>query len=120
MKKIAVEKVKAVRIVSHYADFDQTKWNSDATEEQKAECWKLAFYEMWRMQMAWGYAYEIEVIESRKNGVFISILAKKTYEVNAKDTMESIGFGGITMHDEYVALTNGFELDDETYSVFVD
>lgn len=119
MKKIEVEKRKAVRIIAYYEDFDPKGWNSTATEDQKSECWKLAFYEMWRMQMTWGYAYEIEARESRQNGVHISICVKEGYAKNAKDTMEAIGFRDVRSYEEYVAVTDGFDLDDDTYSVFV-
>lgn len=116
MAKLKAEKEKAVRVVSHYSDFDEEVWTRGF---DKSTAWKLAFYEMWRLQMTWGFAYEIEVMDSRKNGAFIDILAKEAFADNVKGSMEDLGFGGITTHEEYVMLVDDMDFDDYTYSVSI-
>ena len=52
--------------------------------------WKNAFYEIWRWQMTWDFAYSIRVSERRESGVYISMLVKKTFIENV--TKCKIGF----------------------------
>lgn len=114
MARINTRKEKAVRTIAHYKDF------TPHSEDNKVAEWKDAFYEMWRLQMTWGYAYEIRVAESRKNGVYVSILSKECYADNIKGTMEDLGFGDVKQHKEGIMIADSLDIADDTYRVFVD
>lgn len=83
----------AVRVISYYSDF-----NGDVG------AWKLAFYELWRYQMTWSFAYEIAVNESRKNGIYVDLLVKPGYRDSIIETMDSIGYGKIATYADHVGI----------------
>ena len=101
MAKVYDEKATAVRVIAHLEDFD-----GDVND------WKINFYELWRYQMTWGFAFEISVGESRQNGVFVDLLVKKPYKKNILETMQELGYRNITHYDETVGIVYGYEHED--------
>ena len=98
MAKIYDEKKTAIRMTSHLEDF-----NGDSSE------WKKSFYEVWRYQLTWDFAYEIALRESRRFGVFIDMLVKEAYKQNALDMLENLGYRNVTTSEENVGVVWEFE-----------
>lgn len=101
MPKVYDEKESAVRVIAHYSDFD-----GDLTK------WKDSFYLLWRLQMTWGFAYSIEVNESRSRGVFVDLLIKPCYKDNLLGTMAEWGYENITTDSAYVGVVWAYEHDE--------
>lgn len=62
--------------------------------------WKNAVYDLFRWDMTWSYAYKIDVIENRKNGVFVSLVIKPSFETSVVDTMTDLGFREVKTYHE--------------------
>ena len=88
------EKAKALLITAHYSDFDG--------DLQK---WKNSFYEVWRYQMTWSFAYRIEIIDGT-NGVFISLLIRPDYETPLMATLEDLGYRKVTKTETSVGIVD--------------
>ena len=97
MSRLIEERVTATRITASINNFDGN-----------VEKWKLAFYEIWRYQMTWGFAYEIAVREGHK-GVFVDLLVKPAYAKSAQDMMYDLGYNGLTVYNEDVGLVSAWE-----------
>lgn len=95
-----VAKEKAVRFVSHYTDFD-----GDVSK------WKETFYTIWRYQMTWSFAYEIDLIDGH-NGVFIDILAKEDFASNVRELLPDLGYGKITEYECKVGFVPSYRYDE--------
>lgn len=95
------EKKGAIRITTHYSDF-----NGNLQE------WKYAFYDIWRYQMTWDFAYEISLRESRKNGVFLDLLVKECFKQNAIDLLDELGYMNISTSEENVGIVYEFEHEE--------
>lgn len=100
-----MKKEKAIRVVALYEDFQSAKDTDKDTE------WKLAFYNIWRYQMTWDFAYEIRVGESRSNGVFVDILARPAFVDPLISTMEMWGYREIEQYPENVGLVDAYDAD---------
>lgn len=74
--------------------------------------WKNAFYEIWRYQMTWHFAYEIGVHECSDKDVCISVLVRPAYKDNAKDMLEAIGCRNIHTEVEAVGVVPTYDIDD--------
>lgn len=114
MTKIYDRTAEAIRITSRLDDFD-----GDVAK------WKDAFYELWRYQMTWSFAYKIEVIESggsyfdRK--VFVELVVKEAYKTNALDLMETLGYRNVKTEDIKVGIVNEYKHDlDDIYELILD
>lgn len=81
------------------------------------EKWKQAFYEVWRHQLTYSFAYEIELRENR-SGVFLSMLVKEDYKDKAEGLAE-LGYH-FSINEEPAGIVNGCELPDNVESVFVE
>lgn len=98
------EKKAAVELVAYLNDFDG--------DVQK---WKHSFYEIWRYQMGYTFAYYIGVNENRRNGVFVRLIIKPGFKGNALDMMNDLGYREIKVYDASVGIVYGCEheeLDD--------
>ena len=91
----------AVRIESDLNDF------SGSLNE-----WKNAFYEIWRWQMTWDFAYSIRVSERRESGVYISMLVKKAFLKNVKDLLDRLGYKNATVTKEHIGIIQTYDIDD--------
>ena len=93
-------------LVTFFKDF-----SGDVTE------WKIAFYELFRYQMTFYYAHEIEASESRANGVFVRLVIKPAFEKNALDLMHDLGFKNINVYDAKVLAVNPYADDTIHFDV---
>lgn len=103
-----IHKDKAYRVISKYEDFDGD-----------VEKWKVAFYDLWRLQMTYSFAYNIEVREGH-SGVYVSMLVREAYINQTVDTMTEWGFGGIRKDEEPVGIIESYELPDDIEEVFTE
>lgn len=96
-------------MVSHFNDFDG--------DLQK---WRNSFYEVWRYQMTWSFAYTIEVNESRSRGVFISVRVRPAFKDSASDMMESLGYRNVEITEEKIGVVETYTLPDDWWDVVVE
>ena len=82
----------AVRIEASYEDFNG---NLDK--------WKDSFYQLWRLQLTWGFAHRITLNET-KHGVFVSLLVRPAYRDNAVETMDGFGYKNIKTYHENIGV----------------
>lgn len=86
--------------------------------------WKLAFYEVWRYQMGWRFAYEITVHEVHGGEVCVSMLIKPAYEKNVLDMMESLGYRNVQVSTEHVGVIEGYAIEapeaEDMFTVVMD
>ena len=80
----------AIRIEARYEDFDG---NLDK--------WKDSFYQLWRLQLTWGFAHRITLNET-KRGVFVCLLVKPVFRDNAVETMDGFGYKNIRTYHENI------------------
>lgn len=99
-------KEKAYRFTATFEDFDG--------DVQK---WKDSFYEVWRHQLTYNFAYEIEVRENRK-GVFLSMLVREDFKQNAEGFTE-LGYK-FSISEETAGIVNDYDLPDEVECLFVE
>ncbi len=103
----------AIRINSDLSDFDGN-----------VEQWKKAFYEVWRYQMSWDFAYSIKVGERRKTGVYINLLIKKAYLKPVKEMLKDLGYRNVTESAEHIGIVQTYDISDpaaeKMYEVFAD
>ena len=90
-----------MRIETDLEDFDGT-----------VQQWKDAFYQIWRYQMTWDFAYSIKVAERRSTGVYISMLIKKAYREQVKELLSDLGCKKISESDEHVGIVETYDIDD--------
>ena len=78
----------AIRVNASFKDFDG-----------ELDKWKDSFYQVWRLQLTWGFAYRIDLCET-KNGVYLNMLVKKAYKDNVLETLDGFGYKKIqTFHE---------------------
>jgi len=85
------------------------------------EKWKESFYELWRYQLTWEFAYRFDLKENR-NGVYVDMLIRKAYRNNVLDAMEALGYRNVMVTEEAVGIIDGFDHDelDDVDDVFID
>jgi hypothetical protein len=86
--KESIEVQEALRVTSKFSDF-----NGDLDK------WKDSFYQLWRLQMTWNFAYQLELDET-KSGVYVSMLIKPAFEENVLVNMEGFGYRKIHTYPE--------------------
>lgn len=89
-----------MRVEASFKDFDGD-----------VEKWKNAFYEIWRYQMGYSFAYEITLID-RKSGVWLSLLARKSFKKNIVETMQELGYRNIQTEEESVGIIQLWDISD--------
>lgn len=72
------------------AEYFYTKLEDfDGTVEQ----WKERFYDLWRWQMSYNFAYKINLIDHLQyGGVELQIWCKKQYSKSVREIMEDYGY----------------------------
>ena len=58
-----LETIKTVSVIAYRKDFD-----GDTTK------WQQAYFQMLSWKNTWGLAYDMDILESRKNGVYVWIV----------------------------------------------
>lgn len=99
--KICDEKKTALRINAWYEDF-----------EGNLEKWKDSFYTIWRYQLTWEFAYSIVLRETRKKGVYVSMLINTTYKDNVLDMMYDLGYRELMTEQEPVGFVSGYDHEE--------
>ena len=95
-----METRKAIRITARYREFNGT-----------LEQWKESFYELWRYQLTWGFAYSLGLNEGRE-GVFLELAIRPQYRDHVIDLMERLGYEGIFEADHTLGIIDPYELED--------
>jgi len=96
------------RVEASFEDFDGD-----------VEKWKNAFYEIWRYQLTYNFAYEISLIERRckdnqnKWTVWVSLLVREGFKKNIVETMEELGYGNIKVEEESVGVVELYGVADK-------
>ena len=91
--KESIEVEEAVRITSPFESFDGD-----------LEKWKDAFYQVWRFQLTWSFAYEIALKETRSAGVYLSMLVKPKYKSGILEVLDDLGYRDIHTYAENVGV----------------
>ena len=92
----------SVSIVAHYKDFDGN-----------LQKWKDAIYDLFRWDMTWSFAHKIDLIDSRQNGVFVSMSIKPSFERSVVETMEDLGFREIKATHEDIGAIECTDLPED-------
>ena len=103
------KKEKAIRVSTLFKDF-----NGDV------QAWKDSFYELWRYQMTWDFAYDINLIDTRSGGVRLTIVTKSVYKDQLVETMTDLGYGNIKTADEYIGIVYGGDLPNDLNRIEID
>lgn len=108
--KVYDEKIEVLEVRAYLNDFE---WG--------VEEWKKSFYELWRYQLTWEFAYRFDLKENR-NGVYVDMLIKKAYRANVLDTMEALGYRNVMVSEEAVGIIDSFNHDElaDVEDVFID
>lgn len=96
----------AYRFTARFEDFDGD-----------VQAWKDAFYEVWRHQLTYNFAYEIELRENR-SGVFLSMLVRESFKEQAKG-FDEYGYK-FSIDEETAGIVNDYELPDDIECLFVE
>ena len=108
MRNPIVEFEDAVRIEATFDDFDGG-----------LDKWKKSFYEIWRYQMTFDFAYRIELCE-RRSGVYVLIIARPAYRKPIMETMGDLGYRNIYESDVLVATFSEYDIEDKTGKIVDD
>lgn len=81
-----------LRVRAYISDFDSESGND----------WKKSFYELWRYQMTWDFAYEIKVHEVHDGDVCVSMLIREPFKKSVLETMERLGYRNVRVETEHV------------------
>lgn len=73
--------------------------------------WKDSFYQLWRYQMTWSFAYQIGLIE-RRNGVYVRMIVRPAYRKSLEETMPDLGYGNIKFEDCKVVIADGYSVGE--------
>lgn len=73
--------------------------------------WKDSFYELWRYEMTWNFAYVLKVNEYSDKSVGVRIIARPAYKDALLDTMKHLGYRKITVDETAVAVISPYEYD---------
>lgn len=100
------EKKKCLWVQARYKDFDGD-----------LEKWKNSFYEIWRYQLTWNFAWKIELFE-RVDGVLVNMYVKPAFKDNIITTMNALGYQDISVENVRIGIVYEYdhdELDDIDY-----
>lgn len=73
--------------------------------------WRGAFYELWRYELTWGFAYKLELCE-RRSGVYVKAVIKEAYRRNVEETMDALGYKNLTITETNVGIVYALDRDD--------
>lgn len=99
------EKIKAIEIKAAYEDFDGG--------DEKDRAWQYAFYQMWRYQLTYDFAYEIKVNEYSDNTLDMIMIIRPSYKDAAVKTMRRYGYRNIRVRDCKVLEISHYDGDME-------
>lgn len=99
-------KEKAYRFTASFKEFD-----GDVAK------WRDAFYEVWRHQLTYNFAYEIELRENR-SGVFLSMLVRESFKECAEG-FDEYGYK-FSIDEETAGVINDYDLPDGVECIFAE
>lgn len=99
----------SVLMVAHLEDFDGN-----------LQKWKDSFYEIWRYQMTWSFAYRIEALESRSRGVFISLRVRPAFRDSVEGMLEMLGYRNVSVNEEKVGIVESYTLPEDWWDIALD
>lgn len=99
--KLQAELEDAVRVDVFYSDFDGD-----------IEQWKDAFYQVWRYQLTWNFAYSIQLMETRRAGVCMCIYSRKDFRDNVTELLTSLGCRNINEEDVSAITIDSYGFSD--------
>lgn len=105
--KEEIEVKEAVRITAYLQDFDGD-----------VEKWKDSFYQVWRLQLTWSFAYDIKLLETRRSGVYLSMVIKPSYESSVLETLPGFGYREIKPEKENIGVLE--YVSDEFLDQYID
>ena len=94
------ERIKATEVRAFLSDFDGS-----------VEDWKLKFYELWRWQMTFSFAYKIKVHDVSDGDVCVDMIVKNERLETVLDLMDGYGYQNIRRAEVDVGLI--WELEHE-------
>ena len=95
-----MEKRKAIRMVAYLNDF-----SADVNK------WRNSFYELWRYQMTWNFAYRIAVEESRKKGVYLLLDVRMGNKDRVHELLDDLGYRKIEVTGVTAGVFDDLEMD---------
>ena len=100
----------ALEVKATFADFDGG-----------LEKWKESFYQLWRYQLTWDFAFRFDLKEN-KNGVYVDMLIELSFLESVLKTLEALGYRNVKITEESVGIISGFDHDelDGVADVFID
>lgn len=107
--RVNVYSEKAIRVISFYYDFNGG-----------LDKWKDSFYQLWRLQLTWSFAYRLELHEIRSKGVYVDILCKPSFVNELVANMGEFGYRAITTKPCNVGMVDGYELPEDIDYMEVD
>lgn len=96
-------------MTSHFNDFDG--------DLQK---WRNSFYEIWRYQMTWSFAYDIEVTESRSRGVYVRLRVRPSFRHQAEDMLEALGYRNVEVTEEKIGVVETYDVPEDWWDVVLE
>ncbi len=105
--KESIEVQPAISIMAYLNSFDGD-----------VEKWKDSFYQVWRYQLSWSFAYDIQLEESRRSGVFLRMVIKPEKKSNVLDVLESLGYRNVQVDPENIGVIE--YVSDEFLDQFID
>ena len=103
-EKIDVQK--AVRVTASLESFDGDVYK-----------WKDSFYQIWRYQLTYRFAYKIDLAESSKSGVYLTMVIKPAYKSNLLDIMDDLGYCKVKTEEENIGV---IDASDAFLDQFID
>lgn len=82
--------------VDHVSVFrEQAVGLATSAKDFKGKDWRNAFYEVWRWNMTWNFAYSIKLIESRSDGVVLILTIKRAFFDQVFSMLEDLDYSNI-------------------------
>lgn len=104
-KKTWVYKEEALKVRTNFEDFDGT-----------VEKWKKAFYEVWRWQMTWSFAYTIKVHEYHDGDLGLVLLIKPAFKKSVLEMLEEYGYKNVKVENVNIGFVD-FEVWSEDFDI---
>ena len=103
--KLYGETVKALEVKAAYEDFD----GGDAKDQK----WQYAFYQLWRYQLTYDFAYSIKVNEYSDQTLDTILIIRPSYKNAVLQTMKGYGYRNIRVDDCKVLEISPYDGDME-------
>ena len=108
-KKVQLWTEDAIAIRAAYEDFDG-----------ELSKWKDSFYQIWRWQLTWSYAYKIEIRERRANGVYLYMLIKPSFRKSVLGMLEEYGYKNVSEEATKVGVVESYEIWEDIEDVILE